>query len=312
MVRGARSNKEARRRAANCFWACITASVFLASASAAELASAASASAAELASAAPPTSAAAAEDELSAEIDLDAVPTGEILLLPGRKFPLDLAGGGLQIHGTPLFVRELPNTGLGTAFTVWDGSIVLAKHLEHAYASGLGGKRVLELGAGTGVVGLAASMLGADVLLTDLPVALDNLRAGVRLNARAAKGAPVEAHALDWFAPERSQAAWPDAARSIARGADLVVGADIVWVPELIAPLVRTLRFVADQRAQGSAPLLVLIAHQTRSRSSDATLFRELKAARFAAAALPRSAHHPRFSDADIEILEIRDEAGAE
>ena len=265
------------------------------------------ASSADLASAAPP--AAAAEEELSAEIDLDAAPTGEVLLLPGRKFPLDLGGGGLQIHGSPLFVRELPNTGLGTAFTVWDGSIVLAKHLEHAYPGGLGGKRVLELGAGTGVVGLAASLLGADVLLTDLPVALDNLRAGVRLNARAAKGAPVEAQALDWFEPEKSEAAWPDAARSVARGADLVVGADIVWVPELIAPLVRTLRFVADRRARGAVPLLVLIAHQTRSRSSDAALFRELKAARFAAAALPRSAHHPRFSDADIEILEIRDEA---
>lgn len=58
---------------------------------------------------------------------------------------------------------------------VWDAAIVLAKYLEtkHFYDSSKGvnawaGRRVLELGAGTGAVGLMAATLGAQVTVTDL------------------------------------------------------------------------------------------------------------------------------------------------
>lgn len=40
----------------------------------------------------------------------------------------------------------------------------------------LAGKRALELGAGTGIVGIAAACCGAHVLLTDLPEALPQLQ----------------------------------------------------------------------------------------------------------------------------------------
>ena len=48
----------------------------------------------------------------------------------------------------------------------WDGAIVLAKYLE-TFPDTVRNKNVLELGAGTGVAGMAASLLGAkNVLLT--------------------------------------------------------------------------------------------------------------------------------------------------
>jgi len=75
---------------------------------------------------------------------------------------------------------------------------VLAKYLERAYTHQFMGRTVLELGAGTGLVGIVASVLGAGrVVLTDLPYTLDNTRANVELNRLSLKGS-VEVVELDW------------------------------------------------------------------------------------------------------------------
>lgn len=65
---------------------------------------------------------------------------------------------------------------------VWTAGIQLAKHLEHGY-SDLRGQTVLELGTGTGLVGLVAAALGAHAVLTDMPVCLDFVRQNVDANA---------------------------------------------------------------------------------------------------------------------------------
>ncbi|RRT37160.1 hypothetical protein B296_00057277 [Ensete ventricosum] len=72
-----------------------------------------------------------------------------------------------------------------TGAVMWDSGIVLGKFLEHAVDSGtlsLRGKRVVELGAGCGLVGCIAALLGADVMLTDLPDRLKLLKKNVDLN----------------------------------------------------------------------------------------------------------------------------------
>ena len=73
----------------------------------------------------------------------------------------------------PLRLKQLMQgelTGLGTGATVWPAAHVLAKYLEKRWPpseGGMRGLRVIELGAGTGAVGLAARALGAQVTLTD-------------------------------------------------------------------------------------------------------------------------------------------------
>ncbi|OLQ15065.1 Protein N-lysine methyltransferase METTL21A [Symbiodinium microadriaticum] len=72
---------------------------------------------------------------------------------------------------------EVPGCGLaecrgdlGIGGGVWDGGLVLLEYLAHpAQRPRLEGRRVLELGSGTGLVGLGCALLGAQVLLTDLP-----------------------------------------------------------------------------------------------------------------------------------------------
>jgi SAM-dependent methyltransferase len=227
------------------------------------------------------------------------VPEGVVLALPGRTFPLDFAGGELTVHGFPLFISEQPNTGLGTGLNVWDGAVVLAKYLEITHPD-LTGRRVLELGAGTGLVGIAAALLGADTLLTDLPYALPNLAAAVERNRPKLKGSAVVAE-LDWFKPTACAAATAAA----AQGADFILGADVVWVEELIHPLLDTLVWATDKPTASGGKPVILLAHQTRSRASDAILFAGLAGRGFAVNTVPRALHHARYSDQAIDILEV-------
>ena len=70
---------------------------------------------------------------------------------------------------------------------VWDAAIVLAKYLEtkqlHDPSSGVNvwaGRRVVELGAGTGAVGLMAASLGWDSLFSLCPPVTLSLRYHIR------------------------------------------------------------------------------------------------------------------------------------
>ncbi|CAK9135247.1 unnamed protein product, partial [Ilex paraguariensis] len=72
-----------------------------------------------------------------------------------------------------------------TGAVMWDSGVVLGKFLEHAVESGmisLRGKKVVELGSGCGLVGCIAALLGAQVILTDLPDRLRLLKKNVEAN----------------------------------------------------------------------------------------------------------------------------------
>jgi len=79
-----------------------------------------------------------------------------------------------------LMIKQNYDFGLGGG--VWDSALVLVKYLTRAAAftpEHFRGKRVLELGSGTGVCGLSLAFLGAKVTLTDvashLPLIDDNI-----------------------------------------------------------------------------------------------------------------------------------------
>lgn len=63
---------------------------------------------------------------------------------------------------------------------IWSSSFVFAEYLLRVKPVGSWqGKRVLELGAGTGMLGIALAMAGADVTMTDLahitPLTVENI-----------------------------------------------------------------------------------------------------------------------------------------
>lgn len=103
------------------------------------------------------------------------------------------------------------------------------------------GKRVVELGAGTGLVGLVCAALGASVLLTDLAQGLPLLQRNLRRN-----GGDVKAKELRWGL-EAAAAAMP-------QGCDVVIGCEVIYQhdDETAAALVDTMQYLAAQE-QGIA-----------------------------------------------------------
>ncbi|XP_047432487.1 protein N-lysine methyltransferase METTL21A isoform X1 [Mugil cephalus] len=125
---------------------------------------------------------------------------------------------------------------LGVAAVVWDAAVVTCMYLELGGVE-LKGRRVIELGAGTGLVGIVAALMGAHVIITDREPALDFLSANVKTNLPAdCRGSAVV-----------SELSWGEGLERFPPGGfDLVLGADIVYLEDTFAPLLRTLEHLCS------------------------------------------------------------------
>ena len=211
---------------------------------------------------------------------------------------------------------------LGTGHAVWECAVVLAKWIEHATGrastrpdlavdncvfaadSHWRGLRVLELGSGTGLCGLALAAMGARVTLSDLPELLPTLCANAEQDARnrdaiAKADGSVRVCALDWreaavqlrtlrgesrdsatasdaktaAAHTKAQAAATD--NDFALGFHYVLVADAVFNASAIEPLTSCLRAVCSRAPQPAGDdesssgkrheqCAVLLAHKSR------------------------------------------------
>jgi predicted nicotinamide N-methyase len=159
----------------------------------------------------------------------------------------------------------------------------------------------IDVGSGTGFVGIAAAVLGAHVTLADLPYCLPNLGRVVAANAGTIS-ARHDGHVplpqvvpLDWTNPAASK-------DSLPLGPDYILGADVVWVPELIQPLVQTLSYLVGP---GPSRTVILLAHQTRSHASDTLLWSLLREQGFAIEQIPIEQHHPKWRADAIQLYRI-------
>ena len=98
-----------------------------------------------------------------------------------------------------LYEPALTADNLG--FKTWASSYLLAKRLDNISLPATAGLRVLELGAGTGLAGLAAAVTwGVLVHLTDLPEIVPNLARNVEMNQETIdkSGGSATTGVLDW------------------------------------------------------------------------------------------------------------------
>ncbi|KAF9181322.1 hypothetical protein BGZ51_005526 [Haplosporangium sp. Z 767] len=172
-----------------------------------------------------------------------------------------------------------------TAKSVWDCSIILSKYLEALSFKKRDfwtGKRVLELGAGQGIVSLSAAALNAQrVIITDIDSAVSSLQQGVKLNGF--ESPQVEIIALDWTDRTNAlQHVWSHLA--VPSGTkprlDYILASDVIWVDYLIPALIDTIAALmhgpkTEDGEETSSPVL-LLAYQFRSTRSDQILFDNL------------------------------------
>lgn len=202
-----------------------------------------------------------------------------------------------------LYVAE--STGnLGIGGKVWDASLALIRWLAQdddglagegtRFQHWVDGKHVLELGSGTGILGLAlaASSSLLSMTMTDLPEVVPLLELNVALN-RVMGGscaAPPQGDGVCDGACEFLCAPLPwgdtDAADRVLekRGPpDTILLSDVAYFPELYRPLVRSL---INLSPPGTRPQ-VLLAHRTRGPEPAGNNFFEILGEHFDIEQLP-------------------------
>jgi predicted nicotinamide N-methyase len=140
-------------------------------------------------------------------------------------------------ESTPLRLRQYVSHDdrWGIHSSVWEGGLALLAYLSetHNQRDAL----IIDLGAGTGIVGLGCALLGYTnkILLTDLDEALPLLKDNVQRNAL--RDSEVIVTPLVWGEPLSSLVR-----DSIVQAEQvLVLGADIVYRQNIMDPLIRTL-----------------------------------------------------------------------
>ncbi|XP_057327356.1 protein N-lysine methyltransferase METTL21D-like [Microplitis mediator] len=189
---------------------------------------------------------------------------------------------------------------------VWDAAIVLAKYLDYITFSNLNnkntttsqwlaGKKILELGAGIGCVGMTAACLGAHVVMTDLESAIPMLKYNISMNENQWKNGigSVEARVIQWgtkiqfdFSP------------------DIILLADCVYYSESIDPLIKTLEYFCKVNKNTYA-ILSQEERDTPGQVSVWQQFLERLKKVFKLEYIPRSDQHPVYSSDDIHLIKL-------
>ncbi|XP_070698707.1 protein N-lysine methyltransferase METTL21D [Pempheris klunzingeri] len=183
---------------------------------------------------------------------------------------------------------------------VWDAAIVLAKYLEtkqfYDPSSGVNvwaGRRVVELGAGTGAVGLMAATLGGHVTVTDLEDLQTLLRANTQENQALISTGSITAKVLKW-GEDVSEFLPPP---------HYVLMADCIYYEQSIIPLVETLTLLSGPET------CIICCYEQRTEGVNPKVerqFFELLQQKFSCVEIPSDRQDPEFSSPDIRILHIQ------
>lgn len=194
----------------------------------------------------------------------------------------------LPLAGRTLSVTQTPATGT-TGGSVWGAGASLSRLVHSAFfpRSMWADKVVLELGAGTGIVGLAVSLLDPPprrVTLTDVAGALSLLRRNVRKNGSEGVCSVDE---LSWeCVPPVSTTPAPAAWR-----ADVIVGSDLLYWQEPYGPIVQCLSWLLSAAGGGAQECWYM--HEWRSSQRELAVIDSLGRAGLSVAQVPTSEYAP-------------------
>lgn len=245
---------------------------------------------------APPAADEPDDDEFSRDFSFD-------LIVPGASEPVPVAvrlNDGLAGKNS----ADPDDVGLQS----WSASIVFSDLLcANPARFGLGSRsqdstlRIVELGAGTGLVGLVVGKMlphlnlgGSKVIATDYhPAVLANLRTNVAANFSPTATAPVDACLLDWAAPSLEA--------PLDVPADVLIATDVVYAHEHAV----WLRDCATKMLAPTGVFWLLITVRQKGRFEDVHVCETVEAA-FSAEDKPCGADGRVLSILRTERLEKR------
>jgi hypothetical protein len=177
----------------------------------------------------------------------------------------------VNILGNLFYALECPGY-LGIGGKVWDSTFILLKYLSETKNRDLiAGKRVIELGSGTAIAGVALSALHpSSVTLTDLPAVTPLALQNIKLNCFMCKDPELaEILKTNYSACEYIWGAAPPADPS---NFDVIVASDVVYDPIGYETLYLSLRLLLGLNKEFSSrsPLLqqdrklCILAHRHR------------------------------------------------
>ncbi|KAK8923595.1 hypothetical protein KSP39_PZI019108 [Platanthera zijinensis] len=209
--------------------------------------------------------------------------------------------------GVAVLSFEQDNGSFQVGTSVWPCSLVLAKFAErwlpsssssitinpNPYADLLSfaGKRAVELGSGCGPAGLSLTVLGLDIVLTDIAPVIPALRRNVKRNRHALPKTPKHAQ-LYWNNAEQI--------RSLNPPFDLVVAADVVYMEDSAAQLVSAMdALVAPHGA-------VLLGYQLRSPEAHRVFWDRCLETFPVIEKVPQEDLHPDYSYEETAVYILR------
>ena len=185
-----------------------------------------------------------------------------------------------------------------TGVVVWDAAIVLAKFLE-TVKNQIKDKNIVELGSGTGAVGLSAAILGAKlVVVSDQEELVNFLHHNIELNKEIIlKETEVVALPLKWGDINHMEAV-----ASKCGNIHFILMSDCVFYRESVDDLVDTLQALSDQNT------MIFMSYEERDSQEKLEvmkMFFEKMKEKFVWDKIPHEKHHPNFECPDIQIFKF-------
>merc|ERR1711973_517173 len=171
---------------------------------------------------------------------------------------------------------------------VWDAALALSKFLDTPYFRKnfpLPNKLVVELGAGTGLVGLIGAKLGATVYATDLEELVPLIQKNIDENSGSGMKGSMRAVALKWGESGKQL--------MLDKMPDIVLIADCVYYDESLHPLIETLRSLCGSETS------VYISYEDRDTEMKIKLmknFFEITRKYFVIEEVPLEVQDPQYS----------------
>ena len=202
----------------------------------------------------------------------------------------------IEYNNKKLVINQ--NSEYKYAGEVWDAALVLIYFLINKKSEiviNLKDKIILELGAGTGILGLTTGLLEAKkVVLTDKGGCTTLIKENYELNKNLFNdNFECEIKELDWLIEEDK--------KNIDDKFDYIIGSDLVWNPKLREGLANTIKYFLNSKENTQA----ILSFQIRDKEIQ-NFFNLFQKDKYIIEKLPDNLYDENFFSEDIIIVRIK------